>query len=142
MSKTAPAPIVLGLDLVLEWPLFLNPRDKCLYVPFSSTANNNSSRLSNARCLLHPVTDVASEVQLEVVPDSQDSFSSSSAESCESFLSQFSFNPDTFAVECLHRSSVTASGFAEAEELSKFIESLPQDFREVVTNFLHSFSAS
>ena len=38
VSKNAPAPIVLGLDLVLEWPLFLNPRDRCLYVPLSSSS--------------------------------------------------------------------------------------------------------
>ena len=28
-----PAEVVLGLDLMLYWPLFLNPVDKCLYVP-------------------------------------------------------------------------------------------------------------
>ena len=43
VSKTAPAPIVLGLDLVFEWPLFLNPRDKCLYVPLASSTHNEQS---------------------------------------------------------------------------------------------------
>ena len=134
VSKTAPAPIVLGLDLVLEWPLFLNPRDKCLYVPLASSTHNEQSRSSRARCLMHPVVDANSEVKLEIVNDYLDSSSSSSSEIEPSF-SQLTFNPDTFTVDCVHRASVTASGFAEAEELSKFIESLPVDFREVVNEF-------
>ena len=33
VSEKAPAPVVIGLDLVLKWPLYLNPLDKCLYFP-------------------------------------------------------------------------------------------------------------
>ena len=38
VSTSAPAPIVLGLDVVLGWPLFLNPANKCLYVPLTSSS--------------------------------------------------------------------------------------------------------
>ena len=58
---------------------------------------------------------------------------------CDDFLSGLLFNPKTFAVESTHRNSVTASGFAEAEELSKFMESLPCDFRKVVNEFEQLF---
>ena len=37
VSQNAPAPVVIGLDLVIKWPLFLNPVDKCLYFPASQT---------------------------------------------------------------------------------------------------------
>ena len=54
-------------------------------------------------------------------------------------LPDLSFNPETMAVERVYRCSVTASGFAEAEELSNFIDSLPADFRAVVNQFSSLF---
>ena len=112
----------------------------CMYL-LASCTNIEYLRTSRAHCLMHPVVDAASEVKLEIVNDFQDS-SSSLSEDCEPPFSQLSFNPDTFAVDCVYRSSVTASGFAEAEELSKFIESLPIDFRKVVNKFSPLFQPS
>ena len=40
------------------------------------------------------------------------------------------------AVEMVTRFSVTASGFAEAEELNNFVQSLLSDFRKIVNEFL------
>ena len=54
-------------------------------------------------------------------------------------LPDLSFNPETMSVEHVHRCSVTASGFAEAEELTKFINGLPADFRAVVNKFSSLF---
>ena len=134
VSRTALAPIVLGLDLVLEWPLFLNPQDKCLYVPLASSASMQTSCGVDARCLQQPVVDIFTEVQAEVVPQLPCS-SDEVVEYSDDSLCGLSFNPKTFAVECIYRNSVTASGFAEAEELSKFMEGLPVDFHEVVNEF-------
>ena len=138
VSRTAPAPIVLGLDLVLEWPLFLNPQDKRLYVLLASSASMQTSCGFDARCLQQPVINIFTEVQAEVVP--QLPFSSDEViEPTDDFLSGLSFNPKMFAVECTYRNSVTASGFAKAEELTNFMESLPVDLRKVVDEFIQIF---
>ena len=43
VSEKAPAPVVIGLDLVLKWPLYLNPLDKCLYFPRIPVTNTSPS---------------------------------------------------------------------------------------------------
>ena len=135
VSKTAPAPIVLGLDLVLKWPLFLNPHDKCLYVPLSSSAASNKNSVTHAACMFRSsVLDTSTDVKVEFVTSPQ-VLSDKSYKSDFDLVPELTLNPDTFAVECIQRNSVTASGFAEQEELVKFKESLPTDFRAVVDEF-------
>ena len=135
VSKAAPAPIVLGLDLVLEWPLFLNPHDKCLYVPLSSSAASNKNSVTHAACMFRSsVLDTSTDVKVEFVTSPQ-VLSDKSYKLDFDLVPELTFNPDTFAVEYIQRNSVTASGFAEQEELVKFKESLPTDFRAVVDEF-------
>ena len=139
VSKNAPAPIVLGLDLVLEWPLFLNPRDRCLYVPLSSSSKKilKPSSAVSACLPAHTPIDVSAEVEVEASISLQESFDS--VKNSEDFCTELSYNPETYAVEYIRQCSVTASGFAEAEELAKFIDSLPSDFRAVVNKFPQLF---
>ena len=40
LAEQTPATIVIGLDLILAWPLFLNPLDRCLYLSPSSLSND------------------------------------------------------------------------------------------------------
>ena len=133
VSPAAPAPVVLGLDLVLEWPLFLNPQDCCLYVPLSSHTAGDNAGVANSVVPHLAVRDISREVMYE------DAISSSSFD--EPFLrdTDLSFNPETLTVEHLQRYHVTASGFAEAEELETFIQGLPQDFQKVVNEFTQMF---
>ena len=140
VSKNAPAPIVLGLDLVLEWPLFLNPRDRCLYVPLSSSPKKTLTTSSAvSACLpVHTPLDVSAEVEVEASVSFQESFDSVKHNE-DDFCTELSYNPETYAVEYIRQCSVTASGFAEAEELAKFIDSLPSDFRAVVNKFPQLF---
>ena len=140
VSKNTPAPIVLGLDLVLEWPMFLNPRDRCLYIPLSSSPKK-TLKLSSAvsACLpVHTPLDVSAEVEVEASVSFQESFDSVKNNE-DDFCTELSYNPETYAVEYIRQCSVTASGFAEAEELAKFIDSLPSDFRAVVNKFPQLF---
>ena len=139
VSKTAPAPIVLGLDLVLEWPLFLNPHDKCLYVPLSSSAASNKNSVTRAACMFRSsVIDTSTQVKVEFVTSPQE-LSDKPHQSDFDVVPELTFNPETYTVEYLYRNSVTASGFAEQEELAHFKDGLPSDFRAVVDEFATLF---
>ena len=54
VSENAPAPVVIGLDLVLKWPLYLNPMDKCLYF----LAEHTSTAATHVRALCDEVRDL------------------------------------------------------------------------------------
>ena len=137
VSSTAPAPLVLGLDVVLGWPLFLNPADKCLYVPLSSSAESKpTSAVSCASRCSRMIADVSSEVEIESNVLWQ---LEGGEEIMTDDLPDLSFNSETMAVESVFRHSVTASGFAEAQELAEFIANLPSDFRMVVNEFSSLF---
>ena len=143
MSKTcccyvtheAPAPVVLGLDIVLSWPLFLNPVDRCIYVLFNSQKGHMASVTYYDRARLIPPDDIQEDVAVFTVSEWEEKGKDNSPLYDDNIL-ELSYNPQSVAVEMVTRFSVTASGFAEAEELNNFVQPLPTNFLEIINEFL------
>ena len=65
----APAPVVLGLDVVLKWPLYLNPSDMCLHLlPPSEEPHSTSERGQNGMSTLSSCLGIDSCVSLPQLP--------------------------------------------------------------------------
>ena len=57
-THEAPTPVVLGLDIVLLWPLFLNPVDYYIYVPFNGQKGQTASVTCYDRARLTSPDDI------------------------------------------------------------------------------------
>ena len=161
VSEKAPAPVVIGLDLVLKWPLYLNPLDKCLYFP-RVHASSSSRSLVSFSDELAPIsigTDIAlpfresnlpikDNVSLEVsdvtiLDLDQDVLMDHDVVSegvVDDLSPDLSFYARDGFLTVIQRNSVTASGFAEAEALKEFISKLSPSFRELVNEFPFLFA--
>ena len=138
VTHEAPAPVVLGLDIVLSWPLFLNPIDRCVYVLFNGQKGQIASVTCRDRvCLISP-DDIQEDVAVFTITEWEEKGNSDSSLYDDS-IPELSYNPQSVAVEMVTRFSVTASSFAEAEELNNFVQSLPSDFIKIVNEFLQMF---
>ena len=138
VTHEAPAPVVLGLDIVLSWPLFLNPVDRCVYVPFNAQKGQIASVTCCDRARRTSPDDIQDDIAVFTVTEWEEKGNNDSF-LYDDNIPELSYNPKSMAVEMVTRFSITASGFAEAEELNNFVQSLPSDFREIVNEFVQMF---
>ena len=153
----APAPVVLGLDVVLKWPLYLNPADRCLHIIPSSGTNDTTP--SERECSIAKTIPKELESNSRVISPSltpamvssvQMAFNEEEIEVENGLIDlmykdlisediRYRLNPDSSVLSLLHRASVTASGFEEAERLKQFIDQLSPSFRSLVGEFPQLF---
>ena len=157
VCKHAPAPVVLGLDAVLRWPLFLNPRDMCLhFVPEQPGQHAlTSQRGQSAVCsgdrgsfVLWPAPSSLTTSSYAIFdhnelrsPPEESGFLEDSPppieEEAQRLLPVFPqlLSHDATSFTLARNSSVTASGFEELSKLKDFIDRLSPSFRELVSQF-------
>ena len=153
----APTPVVLGLVVVFKWPLYLNPSDQCLYIIPSSGINDTTpserecsitktipKELKSNSCVISPSLTPAmvSSVQMAFNEEEMEVENGLIDFIYEDLISEnigYRLNPDSSVLSLLHRASVTASGFEEAERLKQFIDQLSPSFRNVVDKFPQLF---
>ena len=116
-----PAEVVLGLDLMLYWPIFINPVDRCLYVP--------------PQHISHPPNWFTPAKNTPTTP----------TPTLRALFSSLTINPslsprDTLSpIVSSNHQGVTASGSEEAEELNTFLDNAPPPLKTVVSKHLSLF---
>ena len=115
-----PAEVVLGLDLMLYWPMFINPVDRCLYVP--------PQHISHPPNWFTPAKNTPPATP-----------------TLRALFSSLTINPslsprDTLSpIVSSNHQGVTASGSEEAEELNTFLDNAPPPLKTVVSKHLSLF---
>ena len=160
----APAPVVLGLDAVLRWPLYLNPRDMCLH--FAPEQPNQPGPTSDRGCSVAGTGDRGSLVlwpapsslttssyaifdhnELRSPPEESGFLEESPPpveEEAQRLLPAFPrlLSHDATSFTLARNSSVTASGFEELAKLKDFVDQLSPSFRGLVNQFSLSVSSA
>ena len=155
------APVVLGLDAVFHWPLFLNPRD--MYLHFASEQPSHYGPTSERGCSVAGTGDRGSLVlwlalsslttssyaifdhnELRSPPEESGFLEESpppAGEEAQQMRPAFPqlFSHDATSFTLARNSSVTASGFEELSKLKDFLDRLSPSFRGLVNQFSFLF---